>query len=84
MTAAAFDPRVRDLAQNIYRDLVSKALQVSATSAEMKSDPANLAKIAFKLSASFFAAEDELNAANLPKNQDFKVGLDDIAGWTTK
>ena len=82
MTAPAFDPRVRDLAQNIYRDLVSKALQVSATHAEMKSDPVNLAKIAFKLSATFFAAEDELNAANLPKNQDFKVGLDDLAAWT--
>ena len=82
MTAAAFDPRVRDLAQNIYRDLVSGALQVSATGAEMKSDPAILAKISFKLSATFFAAEDDLNAANLPKNSDFKVGLDDLAAWS--
>ena len=82
MTAPAFDPRVRDLAQNIYRDLVSKALQVSATSAEMKSDPTALAVVAFKLSATFFAAEDELNAANLPKNSDFKVGLDDLAAWS--
>ena len=82
MTAPAFDPRVRDLAQNIYRDLVSDALQVSATGAEMKSDPAILAKVAFKLSSTFFATEDELNAANLPKNQDFKVGLDDLAAWS--
>lgn len=82
MTAAAFDPRVRDLAQNIYRDLVSNALVVSATGAEMKSDSGALARMAFKLSAAFFAAEDELNAANLPKNQDFKVGLDDLAAWS--
>ena len=47
MTAAAFDPRVRDLAQNIYRDIVSKALQVSATSAEMKSDPNDAASPTF-------------------------------------
>ena len=82
MTAPAFDPRVRDLAQNIYRDLVSKAMEVSTTHAEMKSDPTHLARIAFKLSATFFAAEDDLNAANLPKNSDFKVGLDDLAAWS--
>lgn len=82
MSEKPFDPKSRDLAEKIYRDLVSGAVEVTPTSVGIKTDPANLAAISFKLAAAFQATEDRLNAANLPKNQDFKVGVDDLAAWT--
>jgi hypothetical protein len=84
MTTPKFDPRVRDLAEKIYCDLVSNAVEITQTSVGITTDPANLASISFKLAASFHAVEDKLNADNLPKNQDFKVGVDDIASWGSK
>jgi hypothetical protein len=42
----------------------------------------NLAKLSFKLADAFQDVENELNAANLPKNPNFKLGVDDIAAWT--
>lgn len=81
MTEPVFDPKVRDLAEKIYRDLVAGAVAVTPSSVGISTDPANLAQISFKLAAAFHAVEDRLNAANLPKNQDFKVGVDDIALW---
>ena len=81
MTTPKFDPRVRDLAEKIYRDLVSHAVEVTQSSVAITTDPANLATISFKLAASFHAVEDKLNAENLPKNQDFKVGIENIAEW---
>jgi len=82
MTEATLDPKARDLAEKIYRDLVSGAVELSQNSVAMKTDPANLAVISFKLAAVFRVEEDKLNAANLPKNQDFKVGVEDLAAWT--
>lgn len=82
MTEKPYDPKSRELAEKIYRDLVVGAVEVGASSVAMKTSPANLAAVSFKLAAAFQAAEDELNAANLPRNQDFKVGVDDLAAWT--
>ena len=83
MTTPVFDPKSRDLAEKIYRDLVSNTAQVSQSSASMPADPAALAKMSFILAIAFRKVEDDLNAANLPKNQDFKVGVEDLAAWTT-
>lgn len=82
MSEPLFDPKTRDLAEKIYCDLVSSAVDVKAASVAITTDPANLATISFKLAAAFHAVEDKLNAANLPKNQDFKVGADDITAWS--
>lgn len=82
MTDSTLDPKARDLAEKIYRDLVSNSVEVSQNSVAMKTDPANLAAISFKLATAFRLMEDKLNAANLPKNQDFKVGVEDLAAWT--
>ena len=84
MSEAKFDPKTRDLAEKIYCDLVSNAVEITKTSAGISADPTNLAAMSFKLAASFHAVEDKLNADNLPKNQDFKVGVDDIASWGIK
>lgn len=77
-----FDAADRELASRIYVELVKGA--VSPDGAKMSADPAALAQVSFKLAQVFQQKQNELNAANLPKNQDFKVGTDDIAGWITK
>ncbi len=82
MTTPVFDTKARDLAEKIYRDLCSNTAQVTQSSAAMPADPTALAQMSFALAIAFRKVEDELNAANLPKNQDFKVGLDDLAAWT--
>ena len=82
MADATLDPKARDLAEKIFRDLVSNAVQVTQNKVATTTDPANLATLSFKLAYVFRAEEDKLNAANLPKNQDFKVGVDDLAAWT--
>ena len=84
MTTPKFDPRVRDLAEKIYCGLVTGAVQITPSSASLNADPAGLATLSFKLAVSFHNVEDTLNAENLPKNQDFKVGVDDIASWGIK
>lgn len=81
MTEPKYDPKNRDLAEKIYRDLVTTGVQVSAGGIAVTTDPAAVAQVSFKLAAAFRRVEDELNAANLPKNQDFKINVDDIASW---
>ena len=81
MSTPIFDMKVRDLAERIYVDLLRGAVAVSQNDVKVSADPRNIAKISFKLAATFHEVQDELNTANLPKNQDFKVGLDDIAAW---
>lgn len=81
MSTPPFDPKARDLAERIYADLLRNAVVVSASGVQVSTDPKNIAKVSFKLAASFREVEDELNAANLPKNQDFKMELSDLAAW---
>lgn len=77
-----YDAADRELASRIYVELVKGT--VSPDGAKTAADPAVLAKVSFKLAKAFQRVQNELNAENLPKNQDFKVGTDDIAGWITK
>ena len=81
MSTPPFDPKARDLAERSYADLLRNAVVVSASGVQVSTDPKNIAKISFKLAASFREVEDELNAENLPKNQDFKMELSDLAAW---
>ena len=81
MSTPAFDSKARDLAERIYSDLLRNAVVVSSSGVQMTTDAKNIAKLSFKLATAFRVVEDELNAENLPKNQDFKVELSDIAAW---
>jgi len=73
---------VRELASRIYVDLVVRASDVNGTAVKMQAAPDNLARLSFKLAAAFDGIERELNEANLPKNQNFKVDVASIASWT--
>jgi hypothetical protein len=81
MTAPLFDPSTTALAESIYTDLLRNAVVVSSNGVQLTTDPKNIAKISFKLAASFKEVENELNAENLPKNQDFTLDVSDMAAW---
>lgn len=76
-----FDIELREVAAQIYVDLVVRATAVSDTGVKMTADPVNLAKLSFKLAQAFETVQDDLNAENMPKNPDFKLGADDVAAW---
>ena len=82
MAVSPITPKVTALAASIYTDLVGNAVQVSPTGVKMTTDPANLAQLSFKLALIFEEVEVNLNADHLPKNQDFKVNVADIAEWS--
>ena len=56
-------------------------MEVSSTGVQISADAKSVAKVSFKLAILFREVEDELNAENLPKNQDFKVDIADLAKW---
>ena len=78
MAENAFDPRVTELASRIYIQLV-RDLDVHA---DAEAGAERLARTSFALSQSFHRVLDELNASNLPKNQDFTMKVEDIAKWS--
>lgn len=81
MSKPAFDMKVRDLAEKIYVDLVSRAASLADGAVKLGAEPAALASTSFKLAAAFHKEQDALNAENLPKNQDFKLDVADLTAW---
>lgn len=79
--APVIDADARVLAARIYADLLQNVVEVSSTGVQMSADARSVAKVSFKLAVLFREVEDELNAENLPKNQDFKVDIADLAKW---
>lgn len=82
MADPAYKPQVRNLAAQIYVDLVGRCVSVTEKSVTMGTSAENLAKLSFKLADAFQAIEDQLNAEHLPKNPNFKLGVEDIASWS--
>jgi hypothetical protein len=81
MADPAYKPQVRNLAAQIYVDLVGRSVTVTKNAVNMEVSAENLAKLSFKLADAFQSIEDQLNAENLPKNPNFKLGVEDIAQW---
>lgn len=83
MSAAApqapADP-VRDLAMQIYVELMCRNVTVTDNAAKISANPENLAKICFKLADAFQKAEKETRAASLPKNQEYELQASDLTG----
>ena len=75
-------PQLIELAGGIFTRLVGDATRVSDKGVTMTTDPANLAQLSFKLASVFEKVQNELNAASLPKNPDFKLDVSDIAAWS--
>ena len=81
MAEKLFKMELREVASRIYVELVLRATSVSETGVKLTSRPENLAKLSFKLAQAFETVQEDLNAENMPKNPDFKLGNDDIAAW---
>jgi len=82
MADPAYKPKVRDLAASIYVGLVERSVAITPNGVNMGVSAENLAKLSFKLADAFQAVEDALNAEHLPKNPNFKLGVEDIASWS--
>ncbi|CAN0502826.1 unnamed protein product [Phaeothamnion confervicola] len=74
------DP-LRDLAAQIYIELVCRNVVVTEQAAQIKSNPENLARISFKLAETFQKVDGELKAPSLPKNQEFDMKAASLPGW---
>ncbi len=80
MASPAFDPRVTDLAERIFTQMVRDVMAGDSPTAH--ADAERIARASFALSQSFHRVLDELNASNMPKNQDFTMKVEDIAKWS--
>ena len=75
---------VRDMAAQIYVQLVNSQVAVSDDSVKIATNPEGLAKVSFKLANAFFKAEKEVNASAAPLAVKFDVDKLDFDAWTTK
>jgi hypothetical protein len=82
MDAKPYKPAVRELASRIYTELIAASARGGADAAAAAAH--DVAQLSFRLAEAFQAVEDELNAANLPKNTGFKLEAADIAEWIKK
>ena len=80
--AAVVSEKCSAHAQQIYAQLLVQCTDISPNGVKLRVDAANLATLSLKLALAFQTAENNLNAESLPKNQDFKVDVADIAGWS--
>jgi hypothetical protein len=78
----AFREETREVAMQIFVELVARNVVIAENNVKMAVSAENLAKLAYKLAAVFLAVHEELNRANMPTNQNYKLDSDDIASWT--
>jgi len=75
---------VRDMAAQIYVQLVNSQVAVSDDAVKLATNPEALAKVAFKLSEAFHKAEQDLKDSAAPTSVKFDVNKLDFDAWTTK
>lgn len=82
MSDFVYRPASKDLASRIFVDLIGRNVTLADNSVKLAASVEAVVKLSFRLADAFMRVEDELNAENLPKNQNFKIASDDIAAWT--
>ncbi len=82
--AAAAPNPVRDMAAQIYVQLIHGQVSVNGDAVKIATNPESLAKVSFKLSEAFHKAEKEINASAAPTSVKFDVNKLDFDAWTTK
>jgi hypothetical protein len=73
-------PPPRELAVQIYIELVARNVQIVDGQVKMAASPANLASLSLKLAEAFVTTDAETTAAKAPVTT-YKVSGDDIAAW---
>ena len=76
--------QVREMAAQIYVQLVNGQVAVSDDAVKIATNPEGLAKVSFKLAEAFHKAEKEINASAAPTSVKFDVDKLDFDAWTTK
>ena len=82
MTEPVFRAETREVAMQIYVELVTRNVTVDAGAVKMTVSPENLAQLSYKLAHAFLMVHEQLNATNMPTNPTYKLDSDDIASWT--
>ncbi|MFZ3321743.1 MAG: hypothetical protein WA190_05175 [Usitatibacter sp.] len=82
--AKPFRLETKALAERLYVDFMARNVVLTEGGVKMTVSADNVAKLSFMLAETFLRVQDDLNAENLPKDPTFKLGVEDIAGWTTK
>lgn len=77
-----FRAETREVAMQIFVELVARNVVIDAGSVKMAVSAENLAKLSYKLAHTFLTVHEELNASNMPTNPTYKLDSDDIASWT--
>jgi len=76
-----FRLETKDLAEKIYVELMGRNVTLVEGSVKTTVSAENLAKVSFMMAGVFLGVQDDLNAANMPKDPTFKLGASDIADW---
>jgi hypothetical protein len=84
MAAKPFRLETKALAEQLFVDIMGRNVVLTEGSVKMTVSADNIAKLSFMLAESFLRVQDDLNAENLPKDPTFKLGVEDIAGWSVK
>jgi hypothetical protein len=77
-------PRVKELAERIYVDMVSRLALSPNTPDNTRPNPEAIAKLCFKLAEAFMRVDDDSEANAAPKAAKYEVQMSDMAGWDKK
>jgi hypothetical protein len=77
-SAVSTEAQTRDLAAQIYVELVGR---VMLTAQQTKPNPVDLAKFAYKLAEAFQSIEVEAHKEAVAKMAKYDVKVDDITSW---
>jgi hypothetical protein len=76
--------RVKDLAERIYIDMVSRIALEPGNLDKTKPNPESIARLSFKLAEAFMKVDDDSEANAAPKSAKYEVQMSDMAGWDKK
>ena len=77
-TAASKSNQTRDLAAQIYVELVGR---VMLTAGQTKPNPVDLAKYSYKLAEAFQSVEEDAQKEAVAKMAKYDVKVDDMTSW---
>lgn len=73
--------RVKELAERIYIDMVSRLALEPGAAGQSKPHPEAIAKLSFKLAEAFMKVDEDSEGNAAPKEGKYEVQLSDIAAW---
>jgi len=72
--------RVKDLAERIYIDMVSRIALEPGQPDKTKPNPEAIARLSFKLAEAFMKIDDDSEANAAPKEAKYEVQMSDLGG----